>query len=269
MSTFTPGDIITRSNPLWDGDRPSWLRDNVLVRPAGAKLSQAWAKNWIWPLTNGFSLDASDIVYRCLAWNEAHPDWPTLFPNYGTDKIPDDWNEGAVLLRNGDTVSGEYARNPLSWLAECGDYGVIGYSRRSPTSHTETVEELSEQYLDALQRKADGEKPEGFKLTPIDGSDFHASGYAESIEESPEDFARAACKRAGMVAVKAMTESELTNLCADWIGNDDAPAMSFAAYLASRLGILRTPIDLACEAYSHIPRKDVEGIAAIVKGEGA
>lgn len=104
------------------------------------------------------------------------------------------------------------------------------------------------------------DEPHGDDLT-------HTSGYAETIEESPEDVARAACERAGMVAVAKMTASEADAWVARYVPAN-YPEIGFG--VLETLGLIvpdPTPLDIAKEEHPHIKPEDVERIFKM--GEGA
>lgn len=149
MSDFTPGAVIARGSPLWPADqmRPDWLRDDARVMMRGSVTGWWYGDPDCTNVTffgeevNGgaddaIRLDASDIVYRCIAWNEAHPKEPPMWPWYGGDEAPADLGD-YVMFRSGDI------RRAVAWSWEhkFGVADIIGYQRRPATSHPEPEEE--------------------------------------------------------------------------------------------------------------------------------
>lgn len=233
-------------------------------------------------------LDASDIVYQCIAHNNAHPDEPPLFPKYG-GFTPDDWDGQPVLMDSG------HFRIPRvdSWE------GVIGYSRRPATSHPEPVGEkpvLTTEmqrlivaarhvaYDDAfyasdsegLLRELD-QAVEAFATdVPWDGSGrvsremvqaYRAKIHGnESVPAySAVEMAQHYDREAGGVLVPWMTESEAV----EWLSSVSCNAWE-ALEALKRLGIIRpepTPLEIARAEYPDADPAMIERIVQIAKGE--
>lgn len=96
-----------------NGVRPAWLRDDDVVQRRDRDNHE---NPWGWPkpfliradglgwgawLTH-IRLPANHWVYRVLRWNAEHPDQVPFEPFGGADTAPSDWDEGEVLLRNGE-----------------------------------------------------------------------------------------------------------------------------------------------------------------------
>lgn len=148
MADFNPGAVIERGSPLWPADqvRPDWLRDDARVMMRGSVTGWWYGDPDCTNVTffgeevNGgaddaIRLDASDIVYRCVAHNSAHPDEPPMWPWYGGE-LPSDLDErGHMLFGDGTTgLAIDMARLSRS-------HCIVGYQRRPTPGHPEPVEE--------------------------------------------------------------------------------------------------------------------------------
>lgn len=148
MADFNPGAVIERGSPLWPADqaRPDWLRDDARVMLRGSVTGWWYGDPDCTNVTffgkevsshdDAIRLDASDIVYQCIAHNNAHPDEPPLWPWYGGDEAPADWDGGVVLARYGGTMNRVYRWNHTANGAD-----IIGYRKRPATSLPEPAQE--------------------------------------------------------------------------------------------------------------------------------
>lgn len=147
MSEFNPGAPIERGSPLWpaDQDRPDWLRDDARVMMRGSVTGWWYGDPDCTNVTfvgeevtgaDAIRLDASDIVYQCIAWNEAHPGAAPMWPWYGGDEAPSDLGN-YVMFKSGAILRAA----AWSWEHKFGAADIIGYQRRPATSHPEPEEE--------------------------------------------------------------------------------------------------------------------------------
>lgn len=141
MSEFNPGAVIARGSPLWPADqmRPDWLRDDARVMMRGS-VTGWWYGDpdctnvaFFGEEVNGdaddaIRLDASDIVYRCFAHNEAHPGEAPMWPWYGGE-LPSDLDERGHMLFGDGTTGFAIDMARLS-RTHC----IIGYQRLPATS---------------------------------------------------------------------------------------------------------------------------------------
>lgn len=153
MSEFNPGAVIARGSPLWpaDQDRPDWLRDDARVMMRGSVTGWWYGDPDCTNVTfvgeevtgaDAIRLDASDIVYQCIAWNEAHPDEPPMWPWYGGDEGPSDYDGSGVLFADGNDSGGEGDGADFDWTPLPGAARIIGYRKRRPAAcHPEPAEE--------------------------------------------------------------------------------------------------------------------------------
>ncbi|MET3710363.1 hypothetical protein ABIC65_001043 [Sphingomonas trueperi] len=297
MTDFTPGHIITRENKLWDGDRPSWLRDDarVMFLKDGDNFWYGDPNNCghitfcgedIGSEETAIRLDASDIVYQCIAWNEAHPDEPVMWPWYGGDEAPADW-DGAATLRGDGQLRAFHPDEVYMWEREepLDSAETIGYQRRPTTSLPGSMEAKASRLEEAARALAQvayhgtlaawSDETRAYWLgrvnvalysphedapttsLPEPAEEIHTSGYAETIEESPEDLAKGIEGMARHWAAEAggvfSTAEEVATLC---------------KALARMCLPDPTPLDIAKAEHPDIPAEIVERIAAIVtKGE--
>jgi len=278
---FTPGAIFTRDNPLCDVWPPSWLRPHTKIEyqhrcESDGRWGPANHGAWTdadWKCATAIRLDASDIVYRCITWNEAHPDRPPMWPWYLRGQCPPDWAYGRVLLSDG-TTAGVVSTSGY-WTEGYDGVYVIGYQRRPTTSLPEPAEEgkpepfgywVEQKYADPVLLRKPAYIPEPSDLRtvtplyakPIEGNEFVP---AYSAVETAKHYA----ELAGMVAVTPVTRGE----AARWWLQQERGYRDLTRFL-DHLGVIRpdpSPLDLAKAAHPTISPEIVESIAAIVKGE--
>lgn len=267
MTDFTPGPIITRENPLWDGDRPSWLRDDAWIEweteSSSAICRQRLIAPIAWANVTAIRLDASDIVYQCLAWNEAHPDEAPWFPWYGGDAAPTDWDENGVLIHD-DGVYEMRCGYRFNWASKPENgYGVklariIGYRKRRPTTRLPGRAEEDGQPVGEWRDISGSPTPalKGYRRTPK---------YYPAIGETIL-FSGPNCDDEN-----GFTWIEVNVVWADDIfivtKKDGCWPTVTKHDLALCKPIPRTPLDIAKAEYPEIPAEKIERIAAIVKGE--
>lgn len=240
MQKIKFGDKIIRGSLLWPADRvrPDWLRGDTRIMVYDHQDREWYGGDRVFfgkdvsNADNAIRLEASDIVYQCIAWNEAHPNSPLMRPWYIRGKCPKNWTYGTVLLSDGTTA--EISADSQYWGA--GYYGVhvIGYPVKLSTSeYSEPIQ------TDTSESPATYPALEKIKLT---------------------------AREAGWVFVPQMTESEAD----EWLSSIGANSAEALTALEA-LNIIHpdpTPLDIAKAEFPDADPAMIERIMQIAKGEG-